>query len=247
MAELDRRYAGQATATSARGGAVAYDEGLRSYFLRVYNYMAGGVALTGVVAYMVHAMAANNPALLSTLYNSPLRWVILFAPLAMVFLLSAGIHRMSFGAAQIAFWVYAALMGLSLSFIFFVFSGQSIAQVFFITAAMFGSLSLWGYTTGRDISGWGSFLFMGLIGIIIASLVNIFVASTAVQFAVSVLGVLIFAGFTAYDTQRLKSIYYEVQGDTVAMGKSAIMGALNLYLDFLNIFLSLLQLFGNRN
>ena len=247
MAQLDPRYATQSY--PARTGA-AVDEGLRSYMLGVYNYMAAGVALTGVAAYLTSMMAVGADGQLTAfgtaLYASPLKWVVMLAPLAFVFFLSFRIEKMSVGAAQLTFWLFAAVMGVSLSSIFLVFTGQSIAQIFFITAATFGALSLWGYTTKRDISGWGSFLFMGLIGIIIAMIVNIFLASPALQFAISVIGVLAFAGLTAYDTQRIKDGYYEIAGDAAMMTKAAIMGALNLYLDFINLFLMLLRLFGNR-
>jgi FtsH-binding integral membrane protein len=225
--------------------AHAIDEGLRAYMLRVYNYMAIGLALTGVAAYGTFALAVNNPAFAQLIYASPLRWVIILAPLAMVFFLSFRIHKMSVTAAQTTFWIYAAMVGLSLSSIFLVYTAQSITQVFFITAASFGGLSLFGYTTKRDLSGMGSFLFMGLIGIILASLVNIWLASSALQFAVSVIGVLVFAGLTAYDTQQIKEMYYANDDGTVA-GRKAVMGALRLYLDFINLFLMLLQLFGNR-
>jgi uncharacterized protein len=244
MAELDTRYA---AGVGTRTDGVAYDEGLRSYMMGVYNYMASGVALTGVVAYAVYALAAANPAVANLLYNTPLKWVILFAPLAMVMMLSFGINSMSVGVARLAFYAYAALVGLSISSIFLVFSGESIARVFFISAAVFGATSLYGYTTKRDLTSWGSFLFMGLIGIILASLVNLFLQSSALQFAMSIITVLVFTGLTAYDTQRLKDVYYSVSGNAAVMGKSAIMGALSLYLDFINIFLALLNLFGNRD
>ena len=243
MADLKRNYA--IPTTSGRTSADV-DEGLRSYMLRVYNYLAAGVAITGVVAYAVAQWAISNPAVAQTLFFSPLRWLIMLAPLAFVILLSAAVNRMSVGAAQITFWLFAAVMGVSLSAIFLVYTGSSIARVFFITAAAFGALSIYGYTTKKDISSWGTFLFMGLIGIIIASIVNIFLQSSAMQFAVSVIGVLVFAGLTAYDTQRIKNTYYTVQGDAAAMGKSAIMGALSLYLDFINMFTSMLSLFGGR-
>jgi FtsH-binding integral membrane protein len=180
------------------------------------------------------------------IYLSPLKWVVMLAPLAAVFFLSFRIQKMSASAAQTTFWVYAAIMGVSLSSIFLVFTGGSIARVFFITAASFGALSLYGYTTKKDLSGWGSFLFMGLIGIVIASIVNIFLASSAMQFAISVIGVLVFAGLTAYDTQQIKEMYYEGDSSEVSIKKS-VMGALRLYLDFINLFLMLLQLFGNRD
>jgi FtsH-binding integral membrane protein len=264
MAQFDNRYA---AGTVARTGVVV-DEGLRAYMLSVYNYMAAGIALTGLVAYVVFtqavttdpalaAQAANGAALALrrgmyltsfgvTLYASPLKWVVMLAPLAFVFFLGFRVYSMSLGAAQVAYWLFAAVMGLSLSSIFLVYTGQSIAQVFFITAATFGALSLYGYTTKKDLSGWGTFLFMGLIGIVIAALVNLFLQSAAVQFAISVIGVLVFAGLTAYDTQRIKDSYYEVVGDAALAGKMAIMGALSLYLDFINMFTSLLYLFGNR-
>ena len=252
MAEIDNRYA------AARPGArtdVAVDEGLRAYMLRVYNYMAAGVFLTGIVAYVTsQAAITRGPTGAQQLtefgqliYVSPLKWVIMLAPLAFVFFLSFRIYKMSVPAAQIAFWAFAGVMGLSLSSIFLVYTGQSITQVFFVTAAAFGGLSLYGYTTKRNLSAWGTFLFMGLIGVVIASLVNLFLQSSALQFAISVIGVLVFAGLTAYDTQRIKDGYYEVMGDATAMAKGAIMGALNLYLDFINLFVMLLQLFGKRD
>jgi uncharacterized protein len=232
----------------ARSG-IAVNEGLRAYMLSVYNYMAAGVALTGVAAYLTYMFAVQDGALTPfghAIYTSPLRWVVMLAPLGFVLFLGFRLQQMSTGAAQIAFWGFAVVMGVSLSSIFLVFTGQSITQVFFITAASFAALSLWGYTTKRDISSWGSFLLMALVGIILASLVNIFLRSSALQFAISVIGVLVFAGLTAYDTQRIKDGYLMVRGDAVAITKSAIMGALSLYLDFINMFLMLLNLFGSR-
>jgi FtsH-binding integral membrane protein len=250
MADLDRRYAQGTTVGRAETGVI--DQGLRSYMLRVYNYMASGVAITGVVAYLTYMFAVvdSGAGLQLTpfgnlIFASAFKWVVIFAPLGMVFFLSARINSMSLSAAQIAFWVFAALMGLSLGSIFLVYAHASIARVFFITAASFGALSLYGYTTQRDLSAWGSFLFMGLIGIIIAMLVNLFLASSALQFAISVIGVLIFAGLTAYDTQQIKEMYYAGDDGTVA-GRKAVMGALRLYLDFINLFMMLLQLFGDR-
>jgi uncharacterized protein len=215
------------------------DEGLRSYMLSVYNYMGLGLALTGLVAFFV----ASTPALYQPIFGTPLKWVVMLAPLGFVFFLSAKIQTMSLSAAQITFWLFAAVMGLSLASIFLVFTGASIARVFFITAGTFGAMSLYGYTTKRDLTNWGSFLFMGLIGVIIASLVNIFVASSALQFAISVIGVIVFVGLTAYDTQQIKQMYYELDSSDM-MGKKTIMGALRLYLDFINLFVMLLQLFG---
>jgi FtsH-binding integral membrane protein len=251
MAELDRRY-GQGTAVGREAGVI--DQGLRAYMIRVYNYMASGVAITGVVAYAIYAMSVmtgTDGAVTGLtpfgnfMFASAFKWVVIFAPLAMVFYLSMRIGKMSLGAAQVAFWLFAALMGASISSIFLVYAGESIARVFFISAAAFGALSLWGYTTSKDLSGWGSFLFMGLIGIIIASLVNLFIGSTALQFAVSVIGVLVFAGLTAYDTQQIKEMY-SANDDGTMSGRKAVMGALRLYLDFINLFLMLLQLFGDR-
>ena len=221
------------------------DAGLRQHMLGVYNYMASGLLLTGIVAYVVANWAMANPSVAMTLYGSPLKWVIMLAPVGLVFFLAARIHAMSAFAAQTTYWVYAALMGLSLSSIFLVYTGASIARVFFITAGTFGAMSLYGYTTKKDLSGWGSFLFMGVIGILIASVVNIFVGSTMVQFVVSVLGVLIFTGLTAYDTQAIKEEYVE-SDDRETAGKKSIFGALRLYLDFINIFVSLMSLFGDR-
>jgi hypothetical protein len=250
MADLDRRYAQSTTVGRTEAGVV--DQGLRAYMLRVYNYMASGVAITGVVAWLVYSMSvvqgATGLELTSFgqfMYASAFKWVVIFSPLAMVFFLSARIGSMSLGTAQISFWIFAALMGASISSIFLVYAGESIARVFFITAASFGALSLWGYTTSKDLSGWGSFLFMGLIGIIIAMLVNLFIGSTALQFAISVIGVLVFAGLTAYDTQQIKEMYYAGDDGTVA-GRKAVMGALRLYLDFINLFMMLLSLFGDR-
>jgi FtsH-binding integral membrane protein len=246
MAEYDRRYP-----TAVRGAAgarvEAIDQGLRAFMLGIYNNMAMGLVLTGIVAYGVFRWAASDPAVAETLFASPLRWVIIFAPLAFVFGLSAAVHRLQPGTARLLFLAFAAVMGLSLSSIFLVFTETSIARTFFITAASFGALSLYGYTTKKDLSGWGSFLFMGMIGLILAMIVNIFLGSSALQFAISVIGVLIFAALTAYDTQRLKYTYDVVAGDQVAAGRASIIGALQLYLDFINLFMFLLQFMGNRN
>ncbi len=261
MADLERAGFGRRGSATARSDAQASDEGLRAYMLRVYNYMSLGLAITGLCALGAYMLAVTsdpsaavarlpNGAMITqfgvALFNSPLKWVVFLAPLGLVFFLSARINKMSVGAAQATFWIFAALIGLSISSIFLVYAHGSIARVFFITAAMFGGLSLFGYTTKKDISGWGSFLFMGLIGIIIAMVVNIFLASSALNFAISVIGVLIFAGLTAYDTQKIKEIYYAGDTDVVA-GRKAIMGALALYLDFINMFLMMLRLFGNRS
>lgn len=221
--------------------AADIDVGLRQYMLRVYNYMFGGLAVTGLVAYFV----GTNEAMLSAIYGTPLAFVVMLAPLGFVLFFSFRIQKMSVGTAQAVFWAFATAMGLSLSYIFAVYTGASIARVFFITAATFGAMSLYGYTTKRDLTSWGSFLFMGLIGIILAMLVNLFLQSSALHFAISVIGVLVFVGLTAYDTQKIKEMYLESDGAAV-MAKKAIMGALNLYLDFINLFIMLLRLFGSR-
>ena len=248
MADFDTRMARGAAVSRPGTAAADIDQGLRSYMLQVYNYMATGLAVTGVAALGAFLLAFQNGQLTefgTLLYVSPLKWVVILAPLAMVFFLSARIGKMSVSGAQTAFWVFSALMGLSLSSIFLVYTGTSITRVFFITAASFGALSLYGYTTKKDLSGWGSFLMMGLFGVIIAMVVNIFLQSSALQFAFSVIGVLVFAGLTAYDTQRIKEMY--AAGDLAeVMGRKAIMGALSLYLNFINMFMLLLSLFGNR-
>ncbi|MBB3946453.1 hypothetical protein GGQ73_002406 [Rhizobium skierniewicense] len=229
----------------AQSGAMI-DEGLRTYMLKVYNLMALALVITGVASFATYTLAVTNPAFAQLLYGSPLKWVVMFAPLGLVLFLSFRIQNMSVSAAQATFWGYAALMGVSLSSIFLVYTGQSIVQTFFITAASFGALSLYGYTTKKDLSGMGSFLIMGLFGLIIASIVNIFLQSSAMGFAISAIGVLIFAGLTAYDTQKIKEMYFD--GDDVATaGRKAIMGALTLYLDFINLFMFLLQFLGNRD
>lgn len=231
--------------------ATSYDMGLRAYMLNIYNYMASALVLTGIVA----LLASQSQAFLNLMYvmdngaitgMKPLAWVIMLAPLGMALALGFGVQRMSAGEAQAAFWGFAAVMGLSLASIFLSFTGSSIARVFFITAGTFGAMSLYGYTTKRDLSQFGSFLIMGIIGLIIASLVNIFLQSSALQFALSVIGVLVFTGLTAYDTQKLKETYYQLTLEGEAMAKTVIIGALTLYLDFINIFVSLMQLIGER-
>ncbi|MCW5696262.1 MAG: Bax inhibitor-1/YccA family protein [Bauldia sp.] len=254
--ENPRRYA--TTAVPGTAAADVVDEGLRAHMLRVYNYMVFGLALTGVFALGTYMLTTTGTPtayqvasdlyltdLGVTFYTSALQWVVILSPFAFILALSFGIQRMSTGTAQLVFWAFAAVMGVSLSSIFIVYDLGSIAQVFFITAATFGAMSLWGYTTKRDLTGMGSFLFMGLIGIIIAMIVNIFLGSSALGFAISVLGVLIFTGLTAYDTQKIKEMYYAEDDGTVA-GRKAIMGAVTLYLDFINLFLMLLRLFGNQ-
>lgn len=217
------------------------DEGLRAYMLRVYNFMGSGLALTGIVAYTV----ANIPSIYNVLFGTGAMWVLIIALIGMVFFLSARINKMSVGAAQTSFWIFAALMGLFMSSIFVTYTGVSIARVFFITAGTFGAMSLYGYTTKRDLTGWGSFLMMGLIGMLIGMVVNWFLASAMLYYLVSAVGIIVFVGLTAYDTQRIKEQYYAGDSADIA-GKKAIMGALRLYLDFINLFILLLSLFGQR-
>jgi FtsH-binding integral membrane protein len=252
MSDFDRNYA--ATARGYAGDRALIDAGLRAHMIRVYNYMAVGVGLTGLVAWFTFQAAVVTDAsgaitgftpFGQAVLQGPLFWVFLLAPLALVFFLSFRIDRLSAETARLLFFVYAAVIGVSLSAIFVAFTSTSITRVFFITAASFGALSLYGYTTRRDLSAFGSFLIMGLFGIIIASLVNIFLASSALQFVISVVGVLVFAGLTAWDTQKIKEMYDPADADAVA-GRKAVMGALSLYLDFINLFMMLLRLFGDR-
>lgn len=246
LGNIDPRTVGRTQSTAV------YDEGLRSYMLRVYNYMGTGLAITGLMAFVIAQMSvqfgANGEIVAftsfgQTLFLSPLKWVVMLAPLGMVLLFSAAINRMSASMAQIVFWLFAAMMGVSLSSIFIAFTSESVVRVFFITAVTFGAMSLYGYTTKRSLANWGSFLFMGLIGIIIAMVVNIFMQSSALQFAISVIGVLVFVGLTAYDTQRIKETYSVHMSGEMAK-KTAIHGALRLYLDFINLFIMLMQLLG---
>lgn len=234
---------GYGNTTTAR--AEIFDAGLRSYMLSVYNYMASGVLLTGVVAMLFSWGGATSPAAQLFMQPGILKYAIIFAPLLFVMVLSFGINRLSTVAAQGIYWAYAAVMGLSLSTIFLVYTQTSIAQTFFATAAAFVGLSLWGYTTKRDLSGFGTFLIMGVVGLLVALLINLFLRSSAMDLVISFIGVLLFAGLTAYDTQKIKSIYAHVAG-TDMMGKSVVMGALNLYLDFINMFQFLLAFMGQR-
>jgi len=259
MADL-RNYQARPIAAGTRADGVI-DEGLRAYMLKVYNLMALGLVITGAAAFAMIMLTTTldasmavetlpNGKMLTSLgaavFLSPLRWVVMLAPLAVVFFLSFRVHTMSVSAAQTTFWVYAGLVGVSLSSIFLVFTSQSIVQTFFVTAAAFGALSLYGYTTRRDLSAMGSFLIMGVFGLIIAMLVNVFLQSSAMQFAISAIGVLVFSGLTAYDTQKIKEMYFEGD-DVLVSGRKAIMGALTLYLDFINLFTFLLQFMGNRD
>jgi len=233
------------------------DEGLRAYMLKVYNYMASGVLLTGIISLILFQLSGGYNIQVTSLgitgltgignalYNSALMWVVMLAPLGVVIYMSFGINKMSASKAQTTFWIFAALMGASLSSIFLVYTGTSITRVFFITAGTFGAMSIYGYTTKRDLTKLGSFLMMGLIGIIIASVVNIFMKSSMMYFVISILGVLIFVGLTAYDTQKIKNMYLVSDSGEIS-GKKAVMGALTLYLDFINLFIMLLRLFGQR-
>jgi uncharacterized protein len=218
------------------------DAGLRSYMLKVYNYMASGVLLTGIVALLF-----ANSGMAAQVFQGGglLPWVIIFSPLAIVFAMSFGVNRMQTSTLQLLFWAFATLMGLSMSTIFLVYTGTSIAQTFFAVSAAFLGLSLWGYTTKKDLSGFGTFLIMGVVGLLVAMIINIFLQSSAMALAISAIGVLLFAGLTAYDTQKIKSMYAYVAG-TDMMGKAVIMGALNLYLDFINMFQFLLSFMGDR-
>ena len=218
------------------------DQGLRSYMLGVYNYMGSALALSGVVAFLV----ASNQTLQQVIFGTGLMWVFVLAPLGLVFFLSAKIATMKSSTAQVVFWVFAAMMGISLSSILLQYTGASVARVFFITAGTFGAMSLYGYTTKKDLTKWGSLLMMGLIGIIVASIVNIFMESSALHFAISVIGVLVFVGLTAYDTQKIRQMYYAADSQEVT-NKKAIMGAVTLYLDFINLFIMLMHLFGQRD
>jgi len=256
----------------ARAGTVAVDQGLRTYMLHIYNYMMLGLAITGLAALAIYMLSVTSDLSAAVkilrggeqipipvgktmfvtpigyyVFLSPLKWVIFFSPLVLVFVLSFGIERLRPGVAQALFWIYAALVGVSLGAIFLVFTHDSIVRVFFITAASFGALSLWGYTTQRDLTGMGSFLIMGLFGVILAGMVNLFMTSNALQFAISVVGVLVFAGLTAWDTQRLKNEYIFAAMDGETAERASILGALSLYLNFINLFTLLLQLLGQRD
>ncbi len=235
-----RTTTGVNAAASVGVPRAARDAGLRSYMLSVYNYMASGVLLTGIVALLF-----ANSGLAEQVLSTPLRWVIMFAPLAFVMVMSFGINRISTGTLQLLFWGFATVMGLSMSSIFLVFTGTSIAQTFFAVSVGFLGLSLYGYTTKRDLSGFGTFLIMGVVGLLVAMLLNLWLQSPAMMYAISAIGVLLFAGLTAYDTQKIKSTYAYVAG-TDMMGKAVIMGALNLYLDFVNMFTFLLNFMGSR-
>ncbi|MEH6660029.1 MAG: Bax inhibitor-1/YccA family protein [Parasphingorhabdus sp.] len=233
---------GQAPVGTAPQTEVAFDAGLRTYMLKVYNYMASGVLLTGIVAMLFASSGLAQDIMFG---GGPLKWVIMLSPLAIVFAMSFGQNKFSTFTLQAMFWGFAALMGMSMSTIFLVYTGASIAQTFFATAAAFLGLSLYGYTTKKDLSGWGSFLIMGVVGILVAMVINIFLQSSMMQLVISAIGVLVFAGLTAYDTQRIKSMYAYVAG-TDMVGKTVVLSALSLYLDFINMFQFLLYFMGGR-
>jgi uncharacterized protein len=258
MAQFDNRLA---QGNVAAGPAATFDEGLRRYMLHIYNYMAGGVALTGALSYFTYSAAVTtDPAqavgrignqLLTPfghlIYGTPLMWVLVLAPTVVSLIMGFGFHRLSVGAAQAMFWAYSALVGISLSTIFLVYTHQSVAGVFFLTATAFMALSLFGYVTKRDLSGWASFLFMGMYGIVAASVINMFWQNQTFSMVYSVIGVAVFGALTAWETQQLKDGFYGVAHDSTLMAKSAVIGALNLYITFINMFISMLRLFGNRN
>lgn len=221
---------------------VSYDASLRQYMVKIYNFMSIALAISGAIAFLV----ASSPALMQAIFGTPLAWVVMLAPLGFVFFFTYKLNSISAATAKSYLWIYSALMGISLSTIFIAYTGTSIARVFFITASTFGAMSLYGYSTKKDLTGMGSFLTMGLIGLIIASIVNIFLKSSAFEFAISAIGVLIFIGLTAYDTQRIKQNYYQFSGNDEATGKMAVIGALNLYMDFINLFIMMLRFFGDR-
>jgi FtsH-binding integral membrane protein len=273
MSDLDRIAGRPFSGAMTNSEAAAIDAGLRAHMLRIYNYMVLGLAITGIAAFGVHALSVTGDVAVAAkithdgidipirlaglnmyltplgyaLFVGPLKWPVILAPLALVFALSFGIERLRPTMAQLLFWLYAALVGLSLASIFMIYTQTSVVRVFFITAASFGALSLWGYTTQRDLSGMGSFLVMGLFGVIIAGIVNLVLVSSALQWTVSVIGVLVFSGLTAWDTQRLKNEYIYFAMDDATAQRSAVMGALSLYLDFINMFMMLLQLLGQHD
>lgn len=235
-------YNNKSSFASSASRSHTYDSALRSYMVKVYNFMAMALGISGAVAFIT----ANTPALMNVIFGTPLAWVVALAPLGFVIFFSVKLNSLSAQTAKNYLWIYSALMGLSLSSLLIMYTGASVARVFFITASVFGAMSLYGYTTKKDLTGFGSFLIMGLIGLLIASLVNIFLKSSAMEFALSILGTLIFIGLTAYDTQRIKQTYYHFAGNQELVNKMAVVGALSLYMDFINLFIHLLRFFGER-
>ena len=228
--------------SSVAAKAGSYDMALRDYMVKVYNHMATALGISGLVAFLV----SSSPVLMNAIFGTPLAWLVMLAPLGFVIFFSYKLNSISAQKAKSYLYIYSVLMGLSMASIFIMYTGASIARVFFISASVFGAMSLYGYSTKKDLSSWGSFLIMGLIGIIIASLVNLFLQSSALHFAISLIGVFVFIGLTAYDTQRIKQTYYQVAGSAEMVSKAAVMGALNLYLDFINLFIMMLRFFGER-
>lgn len=239
MSNLHNRVTSFASAASK---TTTYDASLRAYMVQVYNFMSIALAISGVVAFLI----SSSPSLMQAIFGTPLAWVAMLAPLGFVLFFSYKLNSISAAKAKSYLWIYSALMGLSMASIFAVYTGTSVARVFFITASLFGGMSLYGYTTKKDLTGMGSFLMMGLIGLIIASLVNLFLKSSALEFGISLIGVFIFIGLTAYDTQRIKQTYYQFAGNSEMVSKAAVMGALSLYMDFINLFIMLLRFFGER-
>jgi len=235
-------YNNKSSFASVASSAMSYDSGLRSYMVRVFQYMAIALGISGLVAFLV----ASSPALVKTLFGTPLVWIVMFAPLAFVFFFSYRLNSISASQARNYLWIYSALMGISLASILLVYTATSVARVFFITASTFGAMSYYGYTTKKDLTSFGSFLTMGLIGLIIASLVNIFLKSSALEFAISLIGVFVFIGLTAYDSQKIKQSFYHFSGNTEMTNKAAVIGALSLYMDFINLFVMLLRFLGDR-
>ncbi len=227
---------------SSASRATTYDVALRDYMVKVYNFMSVALGISGLVAFLT----ASSPEVMNALFGTPLSWVVMLAPLGFVFYFSAKIHSMSVDKAKNCLWIFAGLMGLSMASIFVIYTSTSIARVFFISASVFGAMSLYGYTTKKDLTALGSFLIMGLFGLIIASVVNIFLKSSALEFGLSLIGVFLFIGLTAYDTQRIKQNYYQFAGNKEMVAKAAVMGALSLYMDFINLFMMLLRFFGDR-
>lgn len=221
--------------------SATYDAGLREYMSNVYNFMAIALAISGAVAYFI----SQSPAIIRAIFGTPLAWLFMLAPIGFVIFIGAKINSISAATAKNYLWIYSGLMGVSLSGIFLIYTGTSIARVFFITASVFGAMSLYGYTTKKDLSGIGSFMIMGLIGLLVCSIVNLFLKSPGFDFALSMIGTLIFVGLTAYDAQRIKQMYYMSQ-DAETSSKMAVMGALNLYMDFINLFIYMLRFFGDR-
>jgi FtsH-binding integral membrane protein len=240
MSNFNNRAASFASAATR---TTTYDSALRDYMVKVYNFMAIALVISGAIAFLV----ANTPSLMAVIFGTPLMWVVMLAPLGFVIFMGAKLNSISAATAKTYLWIYSALMGVSLASIFVVYTGTSVARVFFITASVFGAMSLYGYTTKKDLTNMGSFLKMGLFGFIVASIVNIIILkSSAFDFAISLIGVLLFIGLTAYDTQRIKQTYYHFSGNSEMVSKMAVVGALNLYMDFINLFLMLLRFFGDR-